>query len=133
MLFLHTHEMVLDRSPYTGEPKTCTRRVVKTWDTPVLADDGRILEVRNHGRLRYRVGSLYSVQPAYRHRGLGMIELLRIECEEAWRILPTSARAEGFADVHQFAAVFVRMHGKRALERSVWVLDFKLVSRVVQV
>jgi hypothetical protein len=133
MLFIHTHEMVLGVSPYTGKPKTVTRRVVKRWDTPVLDDAGRILEVRHHGRLKYRVGSLYAVQPAYRHRGMGTIELLGIECEEAWRISPESARAEGFADAHQFAAVFVKMHGKRALERSVWVLEFKLVSRVVEV
>ncbi|NJK44517.1 MAG: hypothetical protein HC933_09705 [Pleurocapsa sp. SU_196_0] len=133
MLFLHTSDMVLERSPYTEEPKTVTRRLVKPWDTPVFDDNERIIEVRNHGRVRYRVGSQYAVQPQYRHRGMGMIELLSIECEEAWRISPSSARAEGFADVHQFAAVFVKMHGKRALERSVWVLEFKLVSRVVSV
>ena len=133
MLFLHTSEMVLSASPYTGEAKTQTRRVVKAWDTPTFDDDDAIVEVRHHGRLRYRVGSEYAVQPAYRHRGMGLIRLEGIRCEEAWRISAADVRAEGFADVHQFAAVFVKMHGKKSLERSVWVLEFRLVSRVVPV
>jgi hypothetical protein len=134
VLYLHTAEWVLDRSPYTGEPKTNTRRLEKPGDFAVYDESGQITAVRDrNGKLRWRVGGEYEVQPRYAARGLGRTLLLAIRHEDAWRISHEDARAEGFRDVHHFAEVFVLINGKRAIQRRVWVLVFRLSSRVVRV
>lgn len=126
MIFAHTWQQVL-----AGE-KTQTRRVVKPGDERwPLAEfsTGAISQVRRNGRCLWKVGRVYSVQP-----GQGKCEVARIRitairyCERAGDISEVDARAEGFATVEEFRAVYGRINGVGALERPCWALTFALID-----
>ena len=72
--------------------------------------DGRITHIRKNGRLRWRVGGEYSVQPGRGRRGVGRVVVAAIRLEDVRHISQANAQAEGFADVAGFLDVWRLMH-----------------------
>ena len=77
--------------------KTATWRPAKDWDVPVHdADTDEIVCVERQGRVLWRVGGTYAVQPGRGKLGLGRIRMLSI-CERCpYDIDVAGLRAEGF-------------------------------------
>jgi hypothetical protein len=115
MIFQHTGQWVLDRSPHTGEPKTQTRRPAKRGDfiitTPGAPHDHTIVAVERNGRLLYEVGRTYAIQPGRGKHSLGRFRLLAIKHEQARGISEADARAEGFASPAAFQEIWTKLYG----------------------
>jgi hypothetical protein len=129
MIFQHTAQWVLDRSPHTSEPKTQTRRPAKRDDIIIttLGDphDRTIVAVERNGRLLYEVGRTYAIQPGRGKHGLGRFRLLAIKREQAKDISEADAHAEGFASPAAFQEIWLKLYGYASTE---W-LCYALVIR----
>ncbi len=132
MIFQHTVQWVLDRSPHTGEPKTQTRRPAKPGDivitTPGDPHDHTIVAVERNGRLLYEVGRTYAIQPGRGKHELGRIRLLAIKREQAHSICKADARAEGFDSPDAFREIWVTLYGRAALDQPCYALVIDRVN-----
>ena len=131
MIFQHTAQWVLDKSPHTGRAKTQTRRPAKSGDHIVTASphDNTIVAVERNGRLLYEVGRTYAVQPGRGKRSLGRIRLRGIRREErAGNIAQGDARAEGFATPDDFRSVWANLYNRDGLERPCYALQIEKVN-----
>lgn len=127
MIFQHTAQWVLDRSPHTGQPKTQTRRPMKDGDHYAYVDGA--LAVYRHGRLLYQVGKTYSIQPGRGRKGIGHFRLLHIGfVSRAWNMSSTEARAEGFKSPSAFREIWVKLYGRAALEQSCYALVIERIG-----
>lgn len=122
MIFQHTLEPVL-----TGQ-KTQTRRLAKAGETAVYDADHALVEVRANGRVKYRVGGTYAVQPSRNMAAVARIRLLAIEQKRANDVSAAEARAEGYAHPDDFLAAWQAIHGTNKRSVPVWVLTFELVA-----
>lgn len=128
LIFKHTWQWLEKPSPHTGEVKTRTSRIKKGdqfWgrlmvpDTPIvyvyhLSESG-MDEIKE--RLIWRVGDSYAAQPGRGKHAIGRVKVLKIEEQDVRCINESEARAEGFASVGDFLAVWVKMHDKKAYAR----------------
>lgn len=90
MIFQHTHSQVMN------DMKTQTRRLKQAGDYAVYDRDGIIIEVRDkNGRLKYKVGNKYAVQPGRTRKGIGKIHLILIWDQHLQDISEEDAMAEG--------------------------------------
>jgi len=142
MIFKETLPWIFDVSPHTGVAKTQTRRpelpgdLCYTLDLQASERAGRkvyslfgmgdeIGFVMQHGRLRFKVGLTYSVQPGRGKPSRGRILLTAIRrCPVVADISPEDAVAEGFAMPGDFMAIIVKLYGKDALKNPFWALTF---------
>lgn len=106
MIFQHTLNKVL-----SGE-KWQTRRLAKPNSQP------------------YTVGNLYAVQPARGKPAVARIRITGIRLERVTSITIEDAIAEGFESCEEFLNAWVEIHGKSALNKMVWVLEFVLVEEM---
>lgn len=116
MLFQHTYEWVVDKSPHTGQPKTATSRIVKAGD--MLLGTG--YAVMRNGRALYEVGQRFAAMPARGVRGIrkvAEIEIAAIARYDVRTITPEQVAAEGFANRYQFLETWCGIHDKEAGER----------------
>ena len=86
MIFAHTYQWIIDKSPHTGEQKNQTRRTANSL-TP-----------------RYRVGKTYAIQPGRGKPAVGRIRIL----SGTWQIGITGFRP-GRADISNDKAVRPRI------------------------
>jgi hypothetical protein len=126
MIFAHTWRQVTDGT------KTQTRRVANAGDTSLgimfRAPEWKD-QVRNGGRLRWRVGQSYALQPGRGKHAVGRIEITAIRyCSRASDISEGDARAEGFATAVAFRQIYGRLNGAKALARPCWALTFSLMD-----
>jgi hypothetical protein len=115
MIFMHTHQWIIDKSPYTGERKTQTRRKARMDDT------GQVFPPR------YMPGKTYSIQP-----GRGKASVGRIRIKRAWVELPADitdagARAEGFVGRNHFLEIYEKINPNCA-DRRCWAYEFELLK-----
>jgi hypothetical protein len=111
--------------------KTPTRREAKPGDTSLgimFRDPEWRHQVRNGGRLRWRVGQSYALQPGRGKHAVGRIAIAAIRyCSRASDISESDARTEGFATAEEFRAVYGRLNGVAALDQACWALTIRLV------
>ena len=127
--------------------KTQTRRPVKLGDlSSTGADADTILWLTRCGRLKWRVGETYAVQPGRNKPSVARITLLRIRREDVRDISLSDALAEGFSNRRDFWRTWCEFYDPPmarfemdaldiehfwcrpdALYKS-WALDFELVK-----
>lgn len=123
MIFEHTYPWVVATSPYTGRPKTQTRRIVKPGqyqrrdfelpDSPIVqVAHTKTGWVGTGTPVVYNVGSTYAVQPARTAKAIARIRLLSIRREDVRYISDEDVVAEGFSRRCDFLMVWVKMHDK---------------------
>jgi len=122
MIFQYTWPQVVTRR------KTATRRVIGTNERPIRGRYNRILSVEHNGRVKWRVGATYAVQPGRGRKQIARIRLTRITRQKLTRISTAEARAEGFANRAEFLRTWQQIHGARSLDQRVWVLEFELME-----
>jgi len=103
--------------------KTQTRRPVKVNEYQTTHDD--LVEVRN-GRLKWRVGKTYSVQPGRGKKGEGFMKLTSIRREKVESITEDDVMAEGLVSRDKFLEIWNGFYGDAYPE--CWVLEFELVE-----
>lgn len=123
MIFQHTLDAVL------GQTKTQTRRVVQNHEYAVRTRYNRIQAVTSHGRVKWRVGKTYAVQPGRGKAQVGRILLERINRQHVTRISRQDALAEGFNSRQEFLRTWQHIHGTESVNVRVWVLTFRLVEQ----
>lgn len=107
--------------------KTQTRRVVKDGDTPVYEGDDLVAVMQN-GRLKWRVGKTYAVQPGRNEASVARIEVTHLKQETAAEVSAEDARREGYESVKAFLDMWREIYGENAGESTVWVISFRLVE-----
>lgn len=124
IIFQHTHEWLAKPSPHTGEVKTRTSRIKKDGQCceRIGFPNGTVTAVyqlisTDNERLIWRVGGSYAAQPGRGQNAIGRVKILKIEDQDVRHITPDEARAEGFASVGDFLAVWIKMHDKKAYAR----------------
>lgn len=122
MIFQHTLPLILDAQ------KTQTRRVISTHEAAIRGRYNRIVAVVHRGRVKWRVGGTYAVQPGRGEAQVARIQLTKINSEQVTRISTADARAEGFAGRREFLNVWKAIHGDEAEMLRVWVLHFRLLE-----
>lgn len=140
MQFIHTWKSVLDGS------KTQTSRIVKPGDIcPMNGCD--IDSIYNGGRLKWRVGNTYAVQPGRGKRAVARIRILEIHKRDVREFDMEDIKAEGFNGVPGFWEAWCMMHDKSSAKLMItsshirsklyarpderytaWVLNFKRVQ-----
>lgn len=120
-----------------SEVKTKTWRPQKLLDTySTIHERGkvrpRIYTVERNGRVLWRVGNTYAVQPGRGKHGIGHIKLLKIELQMLGAITRADAKAEGFYSKAAFFRAWWELYPSvdHDLSQMVWVLTFKLVDAV---
>lgn len=115
MIFQHTWEWIVDKSPYTGEPKTQTCRLKKPneWLEETWPSGKRIVQKTKSGKKRTKLEDLgvYSIQPGRGQKGVGHFICDHIS-EVDVRTQPEEFyQREGFANGRDFLELWERMHG----------------------
>lgn len=110
MIFAHTYQWIIDKSPHTGERKTQTRRPYVEGKPP-----------------RYDVGKTYAVQPGRGKPAVGRVKIKRKWVEPVTGLSHEDARAEGFKDRCKFMESYWRINGTNPL---CWAYEFELVAGV---
>jgi hypothetical protein len=146
MIFKETLPWIFDVSPHTGVPKTQTRRPELPGDLDYTLDFGESKKagrkvyslfgmgdeigiVMRHGKLCFKVGQTYVVQPGRGKLGQGRIVLVAIRhCPIVAHISPEDAVAEGFATPDNFRAVIKKLYGEAALQKPFYALTFEPVQ-----
>lgn len=92
MIFTPEHcQLILQRL------KTQTRRLQRAGDRIERAPDGSIVAVYRQGRLLWRVGRTYALQPGRGQAAVGRIRLVAIRAQsKVGEITGADVRAEGF-------------------------------------
>jgi hypothetical protein len=128
MIFQHTAQWVLDRSPNTGEPKTQTRR--RKYDNDIcVRNKGALIAVYRNHRLLYRVGKVYSVQTGRGVMGIGHFRLTYIvDWACSGDISQSDANAEGFISPEAFREIWVRLYGLVALDKPCYALTLEKIQ-----
>ena len=124
MIFQYTWPQVV------SSHKTATRRVISPTEQAIRGRNYRIVAVKQNGRVKWRVGATYAVQPGRGQQQIARIRLTRITRQKLSRITEREARAEGFANRQEFLEVWETIHGPDGKDQRVWVLQFELVSAV---
>ena len=119
MIYQHTWEWVIDKSPHTGEPKTQTRRLAT--GAPRIIINGETFQVESVGQ--WKVGKSYAVQPGRGKHAVGRITILRLWAEDAREISDVDVRAGGYADKIDFMRVWVKMHDLTLHRQEYWGLE----------
>jgi len=122
MLFQHTLDEIL------AGHKSQTRRITKSNELAIRGFCNKIEAVKIDGRIKWRVGKTYAVQPARGQGQVARIRLVAINSEKLSRISTNDARAEGFPDRQTFLKTWRKIHGDDSLEVRVWVLRFEVVD-----
>ncbi len=122
MIFQYTWPQVVTRR------KTATRRVIGPNERARRGRYNRIVAVEHGGRVKWRVGATYAVQPGRGRKQIARIRLTRITRQKLTRISTAEACAEGFANRAEFLRTWQQIHGARGLDQRVWVLEFELVE-----
>lgn len=122
MIFQHTWPQVVTAQ------KTVTRRIISDSEVAIRGNCNRIMEVKHNGRVKWRVGGTYSVQPGRGHSQLARVRLTRITQQLLTRISTDEAIAEGFSSRQEFFQTWKVIHGPEMLNVRVWVLEFELVE-----
>lgn len=139
MIFLDTCELVL------AGAKTQTRRLCRPTSDFQQLRNGKICDVIRNGRLLWRVGRSYAVQPGRGKPELGRIEITGIRAERLLHITGGDCQAEGLtkrdylagqwaeADLRrQFAMLWNGFHviesERWVANPPVWVLTFALID-----
>ena len=135
MIFKDTHRYVLDST------KTQTRRLKKSGDY-IHVIGPLFQEVIRNGRLLWRVGRTYAIQPSRGKKAVGRIVLNAIRKEQLQDISAEDCIAEGLISHHrehaavadlkqQFKMLWNGIHtlkGQRWNDNpEVWILEFDLV------
>jgi len=102
MIFQETSQWVINQSPWTGKCKTQTRRLVKPGDYGVTDENDTYLKVNSNGRLLYKRGGIYNVQPGVGEKSIAKIQITQILREDIRLISIADAIAEGFKDQSRF-------------------------------
>lgn len=108
--------------------KTQTRRLAHPGDTERHDSERNIQEVvAVSGRIRWRVGTRYAVQPGRGKRGLGhiMVESIAYEPDGVADISEAEAVAEGFSSVAEFHAAWDRINGACARTCACYMLTIR--------
>lgn len=117
MIFQHTYQWIMSKSPHSGQYKTQTRRPYKPGD---YRDDYKVISAS--GRTRWREGSYCAVQPGRGKKAVDHIWIERIRRERVCDISEADARAEGFRDAAHFMERWEAMHGSTKCD--CWVIEF---------
>jgi hypothetical protein len=129
MIFAKTYPLVLSgrkcqtlRLAYPGDRLTSERAS----EGETLLATQRV--VTAHGRVRWRVGAEYAVQPERCHKAVGRIRCIGL-CEvlDPMDIDDAFARREGFDDAAAFRAVWLTLHARRPRQPS-WAIRFELAK-----
>ena len=134
MIFSNRGEVSLYDLVLSGR-KTQTRRPCKEGDevymddklqpASTLSDGQQVLSVYRAGRLKWRFGKWYAVQPGRGKPSGGLIHLSGIAyIAQAGSISHPDALAEGFASVEAFQAAWVAIYGEEALTLPCWRLSW---------
>lgn len=123
MIFQYTWQQVV------AGAKTATRRLIREADAAVYGPAGDIVAVTHNGRVKWRVGATYAVQPGRGQPQIARIRLLSIARQRLTDCTRQDAVAEGFPDRQAFFAAWQDIHGAASLDQEVWVLAFALVER----
>lgn len=132
MLFNKTYKKVLSGA------KTQTRRVEEI-EHFRAEDNGKIVAVYGRGgRLKWKVGSVYAVQPQRGRKAVGHIKITSINMQSIQEISLGDAQKEGVASLEEFRELWNTIHDKHPLNNlsgyswrnnpNVWVLEFELVE-----
>lgn len=121
MLFQYTFLQVL-----AGQ-KTQTRRIAKPNDQAIY-DDEQIIGVSLAGRIKWKVGNTYAIQPKRGSKQVGRLKITAIRREIVNAISLEDAHHEGCDSCEAFFAVWETVHGKNKLDQQVWMLEFELQS-----
>ena len=136
MIFKDTHRYVLDST------KTQTRRLKKSGDFRQGLGPDQVWEVIRNGRLLYRVGRTYAIQPGRGKKSVGRVRIINIRQESLQDISAEDCIAEGLISHHrehaavadlkqQFKMLWDGIHilnDQRWNDNpQVWVLEFELV------
>jgi hypothetical protein len=128
MIFQYTADLVM-----SGR-KTVTRRRKAPDDVLMSGKYGiGIYRPSNAGGVRihnalWLVGRDYSVQPGRGEAAIGRIRILDIAEGKPSAVSDADARLEGFETAAEFVAVYMNMHGRRALEEPCWIFTFEVVK-----
>ncbi len=114
MIFQHTHKWIFDVSPATGQPKTHTRRIIKSGQKLVHRIDGNgtymDIVISSSGKSLHYAGQVVAVQPGRSMKGDGKIRILDIQQQDVRNITNNDARAEGFYHSLDFLITWCGMH-----------------------
>jgi hypothetical protein len=110
-------------------PKNAVKIAAGTkWQTRRLARVGDVLfggVVRANGRVRYRVGQTYAIQPGRGKKAICRRKLVSVRLEAVHDITNDDAVAEGCTDIEDFLALWHSIHPQSTLQELVWVLEFE--------
>ncbi len=105
--------------------KTQTRRPVRKGEVQFFMPN---LVYDANGRVKWREGKRYTVQPGRGKKGIGYLHLQGISQQPVQSISERDAIAEGFASIAEFQQIWRKLYpkGEYAWENNpkVWVLDF---------
>jgi len=111
MIFAHTHQWITGVSPYTGKPKTITRRVKKTGDDYIWYDC--IQAIERNGRIIYQLDQTLAVQTGRTQKAIARTPPLTwLGYQDCRNITELDAHAEGFASRLHFLYTWSSMYDK---------------------
>lgn len=125
MIFQHTLPQILCFE------KTQTRRIVKSNEIANRTRYNRIDTVLHGGRVKWRVGQTYSIQPGRGKSQVARLEITKIRSEKITRISTQDAIAEGFQGRADFLSTWKTIHGENSLDLRVWVIEFKVIALLI--
>ena len=126
--------------PYLAEAilqgkKTQTRRLPTTNGAVLYDNDNTIIAVYQNGRLRWKVGRTYAIQPGRGKKAIGRLHLLGIRQEPLQAINWRDARNEGLADANPTKAFVSLWNDINPTPGTCWqdnpevfVLTFELIT-----
>jgi len=106
--------------------KTATRRIVSADEVAIRAMNNKIVAVKKKGRVKWRIGATYAVQPGRGQTQVARIRLVRITRQQLNKISNREAQAEGFAGRREFLRTWRLIHGPESDRVPVWVLEFEV-------
>lgn len=143
MIFKNTAEWILDRSPYTKQPKTQARRLPIDGQVAVFEpgrsplsylakavncldkfDNGRLVySVYHNNRSVYRAFLNYAIQNGHGKAAIGRFVLKAITYDyDVGDLSEADCIAEGFADREHFMEIWNKAYGRDAHKLGCWVL-----------
>lgn len=118
--------------------KKQTRRPVKSgehlFDVLTLPDGERTIGAvhTSSGRLKWRYGKKYAIQPGRGKRGVGQMKITRIRRQNVQDITEADAVKEGFASREGFIEKWQSLYMLSSYDWDknpvVWVIDFEVVK-----
>jgi len=124
LIFKHTYQWIIDKSPHTGEPKTSTIRLHRPYHRMSVLRDGRraVFAIKNgKPRLWHYDGQIVAVQPGRGKRAIARVQIMNIRWVDVRELAPSDVRREGVLTRDDFLRLlWCQMHDPAALTIDGW-------------